>query len=475
MSELELEWAGSGYNACAANGVTADGRSYHYSSAHNGYVFDEPPGRGDVTQALSALTGALAAIDDPRELVETLNEVRSALHELSPLKHHPVDFVRWVPAADVHANDYNPNQVAPPEMELLRLSIDHDGYCVEASTPVLCADFTWRPAGDLLPGDRLIAFDENSTGTGMKSRRFRTAEVTFNEVREDDLYRVTTSRGDVLTNAEHPWLAQRMRGSANDRLLRWIATKDLRPDDLVVHVVEPWEQDMSWESGWLAGFLDGEGTLAQNQAITHRFREVIRLLGTVRPERLIEAGGPFWEGVSLGCKDSRATVISVAPAGRGPIASLATSTRTYIAAGFAMHNTQPIVTHVDEEDHREVVDGFHRHRVGTEYPEVAGSLLGFLPAVQIRAATADRSDRIAATIRHNRARGKHQVVKMTDIVLELKRRNWSDAKISKNLGMDPDEVLRLSQIGGLADVFADRDFSMAWEVVEDDLDDSAMG
>ena len=96
-----------------------------------------------------------------------------------------------------------------------------------------------------------------------------------------------------------------------------------------------------------------------------------------------------------------------------------------------------------------VVDGFHRHRVGTEYPEVTGSLLAS-STVQIRAEAADRSDRIAATIRHNRARGKHQVVKMTDIVLELKRRNWSDAKISKNLGMDSDEVLRLSQIGGLA-------------------------
>lgn len=218
---------------------------------------------GDVAKALPALTCALGAIDDPAELVEAINDVRAALHELSPLRHHPVDFVRWVPAGSVQANDYNPNQVAPPEMELLRLSIDHDGY------------------------------------------------------------------------------------------------------------------------------------------------------------------------------------------------------------------TQPVVTYVDGEGQREVVDGFHRHRVGTEYPEVAGSLLGFLPAVQIRTESEDRSDRIAATIRHNRARGKHQVVKMTDIVLELKRRNWSDSKIGKQLGMDPDEVLRLSQIGGLADVFADRDFSMAWEVIEDDLDDSA--
>ena len=133
--------------------------------------------------------------------------------------------------------------------------------------------------------------------------------------------------------------------------------------------------------------------------------------------------------------------------------------------------TQPIVTNV-EDDVRVVIDGFHRNRVGREYPDVAESLHGYLPVVQIRASASDRSDRIASTIRHNRARGKHSVVKMTDIVLELKRRNWSDAKIAKELGMDDDEVLRLSQIGGLADSFADRSFSQAWEI--DGLDDDAL-
>jgi ParB-like chromosome segregation protein Spo0J len=129
--------------------------------------------------------------------------------------------------------------------------------------------------------------------------------------------------------------------------------------------------------------------------------------------------------------------------------------------------TQPIVTN-HEDSVRVVVDGFHRNRVGREYEDVSESLHGYLPVVQIRQEAQDRSDRMASTIRHNRARGKHSVVKMTDIVLELKRRNWTDAKIGKQLGMDPDEVLRLSQIGGLADSFADRSFSMAWEVAEDD-------
>ena len=74
------------------------------------------------------------------------------------------------------------------------------------------------------------------------------------------------------------------------------------------------------------------------------------------------------------------------------------------------------------------------------------------------------------SIRHNRARGKHRVEAMSDIVVELKRRNWSDAKIARELGMDADEVLRLSQITGLAEMFADKEFSTAWEVdVSDDL------
>ena len=70
---------------------------------------------------------------------------------------------------------------------------------------------------------------------------------------------------------------------------------------------------------------------------------------------------------------------------------------------------------------------------------------------------------MASTIRHNRARGKHQVGSMSEIVQDLKKRNWSDEKVARELGMDPDEVLRLKQIGGLAELFSDSEFSEAWE------------
>jgi ParB-like chromosome segregation protein Spo0J len=188
-----------------------------------------------------------------QERILALNNVRSALHEVSPFKSEPVDFVRWVPNSAIYANDYNPNSVAPPEMELLRVSICADGY------------------------------------------------------------------------------------------------------------------------------------------------------------------------------------------------------------------TQPIVSMPDDNNAYEVVDGFHRHRVGKEILEVCERVHGYLPLVSIRTNQYDKSNRIASTIRHNRARGKHKVEAMSEIVLELKRRNWSDAKICKELGMDQDEVLRLCQISGLAEIFSGQEFSKAWE------------
>jgi ParB-like chromosome segregation protein Spo0J len=211
---------------------------------------------------IDKITAGFAKLEDLEleDRAEAINRVREALAVYSPFKDEPVDLVRWVPAPEVHANDYNPNSVAPPEMELLRLSIMADGY------------------------------------------------------------------------------------------------------------------------------------------------------------------------------------------------------------------TQPIVTNA-EEGRYEVIDGFHRNRVGKECEDVVERVKGYLPIVQIKTSQADKPDRMASTVRHNRARGKHRVDAMSEIVLELKRRNWSNEKIGKQLGMDPDEVLRLAQITGLAEMFADREFSKAWEagaINEDD-------
>ena len=132
--------------------------------------------------------------------------------------------------------------------------------------------------------------------------------------------------------------------------------------------------------------------------------------------------------------------------------------------------TQPIVTWPNEGI--EVIDGFHRHRVGKESAVVSARVHGYLPIVELKAEQQDRNDRMAATIRHNRARGAHKVESMSEIVVELKRRFWSDDRISTELGMDADEVLRLQQVTGLAGLFGDEDFSEAWEAVSFDDQDA---
>jgi len=126
--------------------------------------------------------------------------------------------------------------------------------------------------------------------------------------------------------------------------------------------------------------------------------------------------------------------------------------------------TQPIVSWSNPEKGKtEVIDGFHRNRVGRESKVVNQRVRGYLPVVDIRTEQSGKNDRIASTIRHNRARGKHQVNAMSEIVIELKNRNWSNKRISKQLGMDEEEVLRLCQISGLEHLFSDDDFSKAWE------------
>jgi ParB-like chromosome segregation protein Spo0J len=126
--------------------------------------------------------------------------------------------------------------------------------------------------------------------------------------------------------------------------------------------------------------------------------------------------------------------------------------------------TQPIVSWSNPEKQKiEVIDGFHRNRVGKESKVVRARVMGYIPIVDIRKEQSSKQDRIASTIRHNRARGKHQVDAMSEIVIELKNRNWRNTRISKELGMDEEEVLRLCQISGLEHLFGDQDFSRAWE------------
>jgi hypothetical protein len=260
--------------------------------------------------------------------------------------------------------------------------------CVESSVRILCSDLAWRPAGDLLPGDELIAFDE--TGLTRRGRRYRRSVVTANSLAEDVLIRVTTSAGAIRCNPQHPWLARRDSTQKYGRgNWQWVKTEDLRPGDSVHRPLDTWETNRSWESGWLAGMMDGEGCLSLSKANlqltisqresptsdmiasvlkehlgheplsyrvepgggTHPHRqpffhfmvsqrpEVMMILGSTRPPRLLARADGVWEGQVIGSHARTAAVISVEPDGTGMISRLSTSTHTYIGEGFAMHNS----------------------------------------------------------------------------------------------------------------------------------------
>ncbi|HDS9359459.1 TPA: IbrB-like domain-containing protein [Enterobacter cancerogenus] len=126
--------------------------------------------------------------------------------------------------------------------------------------------------------------------------------------------------------------------------------------------------------------------------------------------------------------------------------------------------TQPIVVTENEAQHYEIIDGFHRHEIGKNRATLKRQLKGYLPVTCLRKDRQDKYNRMAATIRHNRARGRHQIHAMSEIVRELVQLGWDDVRVGKELGMDSDEVLRLKQINGLLELFADRRYSEAWTV-----------
>lgn len=123
--------------------------------------------------------------------------------------------------------------------------------------------------------------------------------------------------------------------------------------------------------------------------------------------------------------------------------------------------TMPIVCYyLSDMDKYEIVDGFHRYTTMLNHRDIYEREEGCLPVVVI---DKDVSNRMASTIRHNRARGSHSIELMTNIVAELVESGMSDSWILKNIGMDAEELLRLKQLSGLQSLFRDKDFSQAWE------------
>jgi hypothetical protein len=122
--------------------------------------------------------------------------------------------------------------------------------------------------------------------------------------------------------------------------------------------------------------------------------------------------------------------------------------------------TQPVVTIYDPDiDKYVIVDGFHRYHVMRSSPDILAACHGCLPCVVIDKGI---NDRMASTVRHNRARGKHSVKGMSSMVFNMLDNGWSDADICNELGMEPEELLRLKHITGFSKLFADAEYSQSW-------------
>lgn len=175
------------------------------------------------------------------------------------------------------------------------------------------------------------------------------------------------------------------------------------------------------------------------------------ILFNVSPEKLHPVDCVIWEkSDNVECNEYNPN--SVAPP---ELKLLMTS---IIEDGFTM----PVYTN-PENSHKTIIDGFHRRKCERINSQISKSTFGRIPITIAREGKRDISNRMASTIRHNRARGSHSIDLMSNIVAELTKSGMSDAWILKNIGMDADELLRLKQVSGLAELFLDKEFSKCIE------------
>ena len=248
--------------------------------------------------------------------------------------------------------------------------------CVTPDMRVLTSDLRWVPAGELKKGQELIGFDEDPAPI---RRYFKPSKVTAINSVYKRCYRVTTSMGTLTCSEDHKWLAATpTTGCA--RKQKWIEAKDLKQDYTITYIVEPFEEDRSYDAGFLAGFLEGEGHcvagngqvgFSQNPGLTfdavkaasirlgfnfqaHTSKNQrgcltvryggeqntgLRVLGILRPPRLLKKFAETWKGKSIFGKLARkVTVKKIEYIGVRKCVAFATTTKTFICEGYASHN-----------------------------------------------------------------------------------------------------------------------------------------
>lgn len=256
--------------------------------------------------------------------------------------------------------------------------VDMAQGCLAPETRVLTADLRWVTHDEVRVGDKLLAFDEHAPGEG-RYRKYRTATVEAVRHHVQHCHRIVFADGTkIIASDDHPWLVN----SSNTR--RWLATNRLEPETVkgrpsqVVKLFEPWEMDRSWGSGYLSAAIDAEGHLSGRtlgfsqrdnafaRQVIHeaarrgfRFdgapdatgcvkyqlaggkREVARFLGEVRPVRLLAGFRPEqFEALASQRAAHRVPVVAIEDIGMHETIGLQVDTRTYVAEGFATHNTE---------------------------------------------------------------------------------------------------------------------------------------
>lgn len=262
-------------------------------------------------------------------------------------------------------------------------------YCVAPTERILTADLRWVPCGELVEGDRLLAFDEEPAAD-VRCRRWRFSTVTYSKPARQECVRVVLENGDdVVCTADHPWLADREDNNRGGARRSWVRADRLLTDaPYVLKQLNTWEPATSYDAGWVAGMFDGEGCIARSGtsrgvswnlniaqkmgptadrvvdllqrhgfplgvhggrpdgmrhiSVTGGLSEALRALGTFRPVRLLQNFQAL-DAKATPCvraqRRTRVKVVAVEPVGFRDIQSISTSTGTYVGEGYLMHNT----------------------------------------------------------------------------------------------------------------------------------------
>jgi DNA polymerase-1 len=256
-------------------------------------------------------------------------------------------------------------------------------YCVDPQTRLLKASLEWQSARDIPIGAEVVSSDEQPTSKTrkMKQRFLRRATVVAKKFLKQPCVRITTDKGSVVCSTRHKWLVRTLTPAGFLHNCEWLQSESIKIGDAISFIATPWETDTSNEAGYLAGLFDGEGQIdlahcsfnqkstgdnaivlekGKNLLIQKGFdvhhgdggatdcirilggrEELLRFIGSIRPERLFAKSACIWEGCAVRSRSTTgARVVSIEYLGEQEVVAIETSKKTFIAEGFVSHNSQ---------------------------------------------------------------------------------------------------------------------------------------